>query len=121
MSTDIFCTPEQGKRLKELLPELTSVLVWKFSIWKKSYSQKPMYLEDYWDHNKISSKYKNIDAVKQHAFKVGYITPALTLQELRDVAKINNKMFNELLAYRLHFDTAPELADWVIERLEAQP
>jgi hypothetical protein len=57
---------------------------------------------------------------KDHLSNGAQKIPALTLQELRDVAKINNKMFNELLAYRLHFDTAPELAEWVIARLEKQ-
>jgi hypothetical protein len=114
---DLFCTPEQGQRLKELLHELESVMVWKFSNWKNSYSQKPMYLEDYWDHHKISSKYKNIDAVKQHSFKVGFIAPALTLQELRDVA-IKHGMDISDLEDHLYSSTAPKLADWVIARLE---
>jgi hypothetical protein len=123
--SDLFCTPEQGARLKELLPELESVLVWKFSIWKKTYSQKPMYLEDYWDYNKISSKYKNMDAIKQHAFKVGFIAPALTLQELRDIATITDMIeVTPTATYGWPEMTsvmdAPELAEWVIERLEEQ-
>jgi hypothetical protein len=99
MSTDIFCTPEQGKRLKDLLPKLTSEYYWIFDV------------------DCIIGSYPfDKDHLSNGAQKI----PALTLQELRDVAKINNKMFNELLAYRLHFDTAPELAEWVIARLEKQ-
>jgi hypothetical protein len=97
MSTDIFCTPEQGKRLKDLLPKLTSEYYWIFEV-----------------ECIIGSYPFDKDHLSNGAQKI----PALTLQELRDVAKMNNKMFNELLAYRLHFDTAPELAEWVIARLE---
>jgi len=97
MMTDIFCTPEQGKRLKDLLPKLTSEYYWIFDV------------------DCIIGSYPfDKDHLSNGAQKI----PALTLQELRDVAKMNNKMFNELLAYRLHFDTAPELAEWVIARLE---
>ena len=99
MNTDIFCTPEQGKRLKDLLPKLTSEYYWIFDV------------------DCIIGSYPfDKDHLSNGAQKI----PALTLQELRDVAKINNKSFNELLAYRLHFDTAPELAEWVIARLEKQ-
>ena len=99
MSTDLFCTPEQGKRLKDLLPKLTSEYYWIFDV-----------------ECIIGSYPFDKDHLSNGAQKI----PALTLQELRDVAKMNNKMFNELLAYRLHFDTAPELAEWVIARLEKQ-
>jgi hypothetical protein len=99
MMTDIFCTPEQGKRLKDLLPKLTSEYYWIFDV------------------DCIIGSYPfDKDHLSNGAQKI----PALTLQELRDVAKMNNKMFNELLAYRLHFDTAPELAEWVIAKLEKQ-
>jgi predicted membrane metal-binding protein len=92
---DLFCTPEQGARLKELLPELTSVYWWA--------------IIDHHVPNHISSF---------NGGPLDDMPPALTLQELRDVAKEHKNSFDELLAYRLHFDTAPDLADWVIARLE---
>jgi hypothetical protein len=100
--TDLFCTPEQGARLKELLPELESGFVWR---------RLPNWSDWLLVKNDISDN------------KFHEIIPALTLQELRDVAlkmgqdsKSLDK-FNELL----WINTAPELADWVISRLEAQP
>ena len=114
----LFCTPKQGARLKELLPELTSEMVWKFSNWKKTYSQKPLYLDDYLDQFKIPSEH--IDLITEHAFNVGLITPALTLQELREVI---GSIYDETdiideADHILWNGTAPELADWVIARLE---
>jgi hypothetical protein len=101
MMTDLFCTPEQGKRLKDLLPELTSEYYWIFDV------------------DCIIGSYPfDKDHLSNGAQKI----PALTLQELRDVAlkiaedsKSLNK-FNELL----FINTAPELAEWVIARLEKQ-
>jgi len=104
--TDLFCTPEQGQRLKELLPELDSTLIWIEEINVND--------EKEWDIAFSTGIPKQ--------FHINFnATPALTLQELRDVARDHNKSFDELLAYRLHFDTAPELADWVIARLEGKP
>ena len=79
---DLFCTPEQGARLKELLPKLKCSFDWPD------------------DH------------------------PALTLQELRDVilkSPINTDWSFTELSSRMCGHNAPELADWVIEILEAQP
>ena len=106
MSTDIFCTPEQGLRLQVLLQDVKSDFYWLGFSGSFPFNY-PVAFEKPIDTSKLGSN--------------SIIVPALTLQELRDVAKINNKMFNELLAYRLHFDTAPELAEWVIARLEKQP
>jgi hypothetical protein len=103
--SDLFCTPKQGKRLKELLPELNYGHEW----------------------SKLASDTEWCDWPKRNGdFMRGYgidIAPALTLQELRDVAKehINeweSAIFMSKYIERLSHDTAPELADWVIERLE---
>jgi hypothetical protein len=95
--TELFCTPDQGKRLKELLPEIESVYWWA--------------IINHHVPNHISSFNGGI---------CDNMPPALTLQELRNVAlkmgqdsKTLNK-FSELL----WIATAPELAEWVIARLE---
>jgi hypothetical protein len=93
----LFSTPEQGARLKELLPELTYSFVW--SVFGDNIARPT--IVNYPPKSGMS-----------------FVPPAFTLQELRDVAKKHKNSFDELLAYRLHFDTAPQLADWVIERLE---
>jgi hypothetical protein len=104
MST-LFCTPEQGARLKELVPELESGFVWVIRI--GSLDHIPYLKESNQDLWKFPKEF----------------TPALTLQELRDVAwhrvLINPKYevvadFKQVLIKM----TAPELAEWVIARLE---
>ena len=93
----LFCTPKQGKRLKELLPELTSVYWWA--------------IINHHVPNHISS------------FNGGTcdnMPPALTLQELRDVI---GSIYDETdiideADHILWNGTAPELAAWVIARLE---
>ena len=101
--TELFCTPEQGARLKELLPELeySFVLIYNDG-WHVGNA------EDWPDYH-----------------------PALTLQELRDVAfelteskRIGKDEVGLWIEdwLMIHNDcTAPELADWVIARLEEQP
>lgn len=96
---DLFCTPEQGRRLAELVPELKYTMIWVYTGWEAI----PM---------PFSSGYK------QH-----HKDPALTLQELRDVAKdIRIRTTNDYWVYtqKVFNSTAPELAAWVIERLEGQ-
>lgn len=90
----LFCTPEQGRRLKELVPELE----YNFAL----------VFYDRWHVG-------NADEWPDYA-------PALTLQELRDVARQRNingsyelRDFWEFAVAKM---TAPELAAWVIERLE---
>lgn len=114
----LFCTPEQGKRLKELVPELTSQLVWFSNDNGESYYHEPYF------ENELDGAYDE-----------GTVTsPALTLQDLRDVVKKVNyeklKRSNTLfldpidhheLENLLDVGTAPELAAWVIERLEDTP
>ena len=99
MSTDLFCTPEQGKRLKDLLPKLTSEYYWIFDV-----------------ECIIGSYPFDKDHLSNGAQKI----PALTLQELRNVALEmqsnwgSKDNFSELLWY----STAHQLADWLITRLE---
>jgi hypothetical protein len=92
---DLFCTPEQGKRLKELLPELKFSLVWGLVNGRTI----PMIV-----NNPPMSGFS-------------FVPPALTLQELRDVA-IEHGMDISDLEDHLYSSTAPKLADWVIARLE---
>lgn len=107
---DLFSTPEQGKRLKELVPELTSVYVWDYS-----------------------GELLNYPYEKARFDSSSIFLPALTLQELRDVMdKINNDTIERIdepflsIDERVLFEdkvigcNAPELAAWVIERLEGQ-
>lgn len=91
----LFCTPEQGRRLKELVPELQFVMVWA----------------NFNDGSLIPWVSTNPDWAVD--------PPALTLQELRDVVNdtIPNSKWREF-TNNLVCDTAPELAAWVIEWLE---
>jgi hypothetical protein len=105
MST-LFCTPEQGAKLKELVPKLESEFVWR---------RLPNWSD--W----LLVKY-DISDNRFHE-----IVPALTLQELRDeystwawgekLPEYYSVMLDEFL-HSVAGMTAPELADWVIARLE---
>ena len=103
--SELFCTPDQGKRLLELLPELKSVMTW---IWK---SKHPHYMAETrlltWD----AKAFDAIPELREDRY------PALTLQELRDVA-IKYELSISDLEDHLYSSTAPELAEWVIARLE---
>ena len=98
--TQLFNTPEQGRRLKELLPELTSMFVWVIRI--GSLDHIP-YLKE--------SNQALLRFPKEY-------TPALTLQELRDVMVGECDYYEGEMAERLYSYTAPELATWFIELLE---
>lgn len=94
---DLFCTPEQGRRLKELVPDLTSEFVWRRL---PNWSDWLIVVSDITDN-------------KYHE-----TAPALTLQELRDVVNdcVTNSKWIEF-RNNLICANAPELAEWVIERL----
>ena len=99
--TNLFCTPEQGHRLKELVPMLKYSFVWSL----------------FGDNRIIPTMVYNPPS---NGFS--FVPPALTLQELRDLA------FENIESYKLGYLfanmpnwTAPELADWVIARLENHP
>lgn len=101
--TDLFCTPEQGKRLKELLPELEYAMAWAI-VW-----------EDW--------EYKHTDVVSFSPFMFDRKTPhspAFTLQELRDLCTSNFDGSDNIqqIDTILWNGTASQLADWVIARLE---
>jgi uncharacterized protein (DUF2132 family) len=109
--THLFCTPVQGVKLKKLLPKLTSEFVWI----ELDYDVG-IQLRQRRHGNAMSVQYVGIGesiVSVQH----NYINPALTLQELRDVA-IEHGMDISDLEDHLYSSTAPKLADWVIERLE---
>jgi hypothetical protein len=128
---ELFCTPDQGRRLKELVDILQPVLVWVWVItpYEKRWSKKPIYTD------KFKERYKRWHSIKEDvnimfedSLRHGYAAPALTLQELRDVCTIDDLF--EIEADTQHtfgwpeavsIMTAPELAAWVIERLEATP
>ena len=102
--TDLFCTPEQGQRLVELVPKLESAFVWV------TYNGRDHFISD----KRTCNTYIEYGAT---------FSPALTLQELRDVAKDHvpaSDLITKFQAY-LYNMTAPKLADWIIERLEAKP
>ncbi len=122
--TTLFCTPEQGKRLKDLLPELEPTMVWVFMRFGQRYSKLPMFFDKYkYDHKRykrLNGSHIDMDAEMYSCFQHNAITPALTLQELRDVV-LNNESFlvnHWIIVREIH--TAPELAEWVIARLEEQ-
>jgi hypothetical protein len=109
---DLFCTPKQGRRLAELVPELTSV-----------------YMHVHMHEKNSQTVYWTIMETRLYKYswqhRLSY--PALTLQELRDVASEHHmhRRFRLMGAERLETwqkatasMTAPELAAWVIERLE---
>jgi hypothetical protein len=93
----LFCTPEQGQRLKELLPEIKYSFVW--SVFGDNIA-RPTIVND------------------PPKSGMSFVPPALTLQELRDIARKIPSTFMLDLANKLTFYTAPHLADWVIARLE---
>lgn len=99
--SSLFCSPEQGHRLAELVPKLRSGLAWH-----------------------VSPSIQKLEPVTSYMTlgNGGNYVPALTLQELRDVA-----LENKIIINNYHFDRvnwllwhagAPELADWLIKRLE---
>jgi hypothetical protein len=104
---NLFCTPEQGARLKELLPELEYAFMWA------SLS------DDKW----FIIEQRSITDGAFVEFRPTFV-PALTLQELRDVAKEHIKPKHplrydgDMIYVNLYLMTAPELAEWVIQRLE---
>lgn len=99
--SSLFCTPDQGRRLKELVPSLTSVFVW---------------------YSPNFEKFKPLPCIRKLLDEPSKNTaPALTLQELRVFIshhkELRRRYDNTMNRYSLS-TTAPELADWVIERLE---
>jgi hypothetical protein len=102
---DLFCTPDQGRRLKELVPELQFSFVWGMQ------------------NKKTKLMVVNDPPMSGSSF----VPPALTLQELRDVVsklildhmgKGSASIDNDEFEYNLSIMTAPNLAAWIIERLE---
>lgn len=111
--SSLFSTPEQGRRLAELVPDIESFFVWE-SFHIEGMSQ-PKYL--------LKERRKSNAIIDLSTLKY----PALTLQELRDYAytadfvkygdtSANGKWF--AFGVLVRTATAPELAAWVIERLE---
>lgn len=97
----LFCTPEQGKRLAELVPGLESAMVWI-----TLFDREPV-IRDRYDSNIV-----DVDC------NLVMYAPALTLQELRDVLDEQPNTSSMELGGMMNKLTAPELAAWVIERLE---
>jgi hypothetical protein len=105
--TTLFCTPEQGQRLRELLPELKYALVW--GIDRGEF--KPM-MKD-----KMSNQFV-------------YAQPALTLQELIHIAidegfysdgyQIDNKVWIIPDLMVLRKESVPYFAEEIIKVLEHQ-
>jgi hypothetical protein len=82
----LFCTPDQGRRLKELVPELTSVLIWVFINHEQRWARFPIYVDKYKNHyRRWYSKQKDMDEFVHDSIRHKSAAPALTLQELRDV------------------------------------
>jgi hypothetical protein len=101
----LFCTPEQGARLKELLQDVKSDFYWLGFNGSFPFNY-PVAFEKPIDTSKLGSN--------------SVVIPALTLQELRDVI---GSIYDETdiideADHILWNGTAPELAEWVIQRLE---
>jgi hypothetical protein len=94
---NLFCSYKQGRLLQEMLPKLQSAFVW------------------------VESDHKTVHR-RNFAEKTGInYDPALTLHELRDVVRHHLDLdHDEALWYVDSFISldAPELADWIIERLK---
>ena len=116
---NLFCTPVQGVKLKKLLPKLTSEFVWI----ELDYDVG-IQLRQRRHGNAMSVQYVGIGE-SIVSVPHNYINPALTLQELRDVARehltasiILKDSITKQFEISLFTATAPELAEWVIARLE---
>lgn len=100
--SSLFCTPEQGRRLKELVPKLKHTILWEFFV-------------------SVPTPQLIINAARRQSETAA---PALTLQELRVFIshhkELRRRYDNTMNRYSLS-TTAPELAAWVIERLEDTP
>jgi hypothetical protein len=106
--TTLFCTPYQGHKLSELISDLSYKYVWVVYRPHSGWEDYPLPLKG------LSSMYQNT---------VG--APALTLQELRDVAQrefagqiVADPVFANAFETWVYTSNAPDLADWVIARLE---
>lgn len=100
---NLFCTPDQGRRLKELVPELESAFVWK------PFQFEGMSVPDY----------TLIQASRQKLLSDMPLTnclPALTLQELRDLYEALELGRRPEFYGALSVETTPEITAWVIER-----
>jgi hypothetical protein len=104
----LFCTPEQGARLKELLPKLESVFMWA------SLS------DDKW----FIIEQRSITDGAFVEFRPTFVH-ALTLQELRDVAQreftgeiVADPVFANAFETWVYTSSAPDFAEWLIARLE---
>jgi len=107
---NLFNTPEQGQRLKELLPELESGFMWVQMHNREAHTT-------YW--HLFQTRHYMYDKQNLKAYS------ALTLQELRDVAQrefagqiVADPVFANAFETWVYTSNAPDLADWVIARLE---
>jgi hypothetical protein len=109
----LFCTPEQGARLKELLPEIEYSFVWEAINTSRGFTKYPYVI-------KSSTAELLCDLPNR--------PPALTLQELRDVAQrefageiVADPVFANAFETWVYTSSAPDLAEWLIARLEGKP
>ena len=105
----LFCTADQGARLKELVPELEYQMEWGRSHSFSNWGSEP------------KSKGYHLQYMMQSA-------PALTLQELRDVAQrefageiVADPVFANAFETWVYTSSAPDFAEWLIARLEDKP
>ena len=101
-------------------------MIWIYITHEDRYSKLPMFFDKYkYDYKRRNGSHINMDVEMYKYFKHKAIAPALTLQELREDILLRFKPFTtwniEVLKKAVWDYTAPELADWVIARLEAQP
>jgi len=104
--TQLFNTPEQGRRLKELLPQLTSTYYWIDPTKTRPFSG----LRNQNPYLPLPSQLTRLSDDER--------VPALTLQELRDVMIGECDYYDGDIAEMLYSHTAPKLATWFIELLE---
>lgn len=109
---NLFCTPEQGKRLAELLPNIKSVVIGVKRV-STDVGYMPMFRFLYREGNFVDS------------------APLFTLQELRDLiysvnAEHEEKHGKSLYDYSEYgacskYSDATNFAWWVLRQLEANP
>ena len=115
-------------------------MVWVYIRREDRYSKLPVFFDKYkYDYKRRNGSHIDMDAEMYNCFQHKAIAPALTLQELRELAKKvlweylqkvipfsgdyndDDGFYEEQLSQTREFErinTAPELAEWVIARLE---
>lgn len=119
--TSLYCSPDQGRRLTELVPDLKFNMIWVFVSHEQRWAKFPLFVDMFKNHYKRwYDKQKDMNELVHDSIRHKYASPALTLQELRDMARTirQNELDGMAYSVKLRTANAPELAAWVIKWLE---